>query len=166
MLPDLLEKNLLLVICGTAVANYSANVGSYYAGAGNRFWPVLFEVGLVPVMLNSKDYQKLIEYGIGLTDLAKNKAGSDNNISINAFDIKSFEKKIKYYSPKVVCFNGKKAAKIYLRKKNVEFGLQKERIESTYLFIAPSTSRAANRWWDQKWWEELSHFIKGLERNE
>ncbi len=155
MLPDLLKRNLRVVICGTAVANYSAKVGSYYAGAGNKFWRVLFEVGLTPVMLNSKDYQKLLKYGIGLTDLAKNKAGPDSKIPSHAFDIERFKKKIQDCRPKVVCFNGKKAAKIYLRKKYVEFGLQKEQIESTHLFVAPSTSRAANRWWDQKWWQEI-----------
>lgn len=160
MLPDLLKKNLRVVICGTAVANYSAKVGSYYAGAGNKFWRVLFEVGLTPVTLNSKDDQKLLKYGIGLTDMAKNKAGPDSKIPCHAFDIERFEEKIQKYCPKVVCFNGKKAAKIYLRKKNVEFGLQKEQIGSTHLFVAPSTSGAANRWWDQKLWQKLSDFIK------
>jgi len=162
MLQDLLRKNMRLVICGTAVANYSAKVSSYYAGAGNKFWRVLFEVGLIPVMLNSKDYKKLVEYWIGLTDLAKNKTGPDIKIPSHAFDTRSFEKKIQDCQPKVVCFNGKKAAKIYLHKKYVEFGLQEERIGGTYLFVAPSTSASANRWWDQKWWEELSKFIKEL----
>ncbi len=160
MLPDLLKKNLQVVICGTAVANYSAKVGSYYAGSGNKFWQVLYEVGLTPIILDSRDYKKLINYGIGLTDLAKNKAGSDSKIPSHAFDIEKFKKKILKYSPKVIFFNGKNAAKIYLNKKRVEFGFQKETIGSTRLFVAPSTSGAAKRWWDKKWWQELSDFIK------
>jgi TDG/mug DNA glycosylase family protein len=160
MLPDLLDENLRVVICGTAVANYSAKAGSYYAGAGNKFWQVLRDVGLTPIMLNSEEYQKLLVYRIGLTDLAKKIAGSDNTIPSDAFDIEGFEKKIQNYRPKVVCFNGKRTAEIYLRKKCVEFGFQKEKIASSRLFVAPSTSGVAKRWWDQKRWQELSDFIK------
>jgi len=160
MLPDLLKKNLRVVICGTAVANYSAKVVSYYAHPGNQFWQVLYETGLTPYKLNPKDYQKLLEYGIGLTDLAKNKAGSDSEVPSHAFDIEEFKRKIRCYRPKVVCFNGKKAAKIYLREKCVKYGPQKEQIGSPRLFVAPSTSGAAKRWWDQKWWQELSDIIK------
>ncbi len=160
MLPDLLEKNLRVVICGTAVANYSQRVGSYYAGVGNKFWRVLHEVGLTSIELKSEDYGNLLKYGVGLTDLAKNKAGSDRGLSRDDFDIEGFEKNIQDYHPKVVCFNGKKAAKFYLGKKYVEYGFQTKQIGITRLFVAPSTSGAAKRWWDQKWWQELSNSIK------
>lgn len=160
MLPDLLEKNLRVLICGTAVANYSAKVESYYAGVGNKFWCVLHEVGLTPVKLKSEDYRNLLKYGIGLTDLVKNKAGPDRGLSRDDFDIEGFEIKIQCYRPKAICFNGKKAAKVYLDKKDVEYGFQKKQIGTSRLFVAPSTSEAAKRWWNQKWWQELSNSIK------
>ncbi len=160
MLPDLLKKNLRVVICGTGVSNYSAKVGSYYAGAGNKFWQVLYDVGLTPVKLSSKDYQRLLEYGIGLTDLVKNKVGTDRSFSRCDFDVEEFEKKIQKYKPKVVCFNGKKAAKVYFNEKDVKYGFQKKQIGCTRFFVAPSTSNTANRWWDPKWWQKLSDFIK------
>ncbi len=37
MMEDVLDYNLKLVICGTAVSNYSAKVEEYYAGRGNKF---------------------------------------------------------------------------------------------------------------------------------
>ena len=57
--------------------------------------------------------------------------------------------------PKIVCFNGKNAAKAFLNTNNVDYGYQNEKINTTEIFIAPSTSGAANRFWDKKKWKEL-----------
>jgi TDG/mug DNA glycosylase family protein len=159
MLSDLLKKNLMVVICGTAVAKCSAERGSYYVGVGNKFWSVLYKVRLTPIQLKTENYQVLLKYGIGLTDLVKKKAGTDDKLSSDDFDVKEFKRKIQDFCPKIVCFNGKKAAKVVLCKK-VEYGYQKELIGISRLFVAPSTSGVAKRWWDQKWWQELSDFIK------
>ena len=44
VLPDVLERGLKVVFCGTALGPTSAQVGAYYAGPGNQFWDVLFSV--------------------------------------------------------------------------------------------------------------------------
>ncbi len=160
MLPDLLKKDLTLIICGTAVGKHSAERVSYYASAGNRFWSVLYEVGLTPILLKSENYQDLLKYGIGLTDLVKKKAGSDSKLSPDDFEVEGFKRKIQDLRPKVVCFNGKKAAKVVLRKKRVEYGYQKEQIGIIRLFVAPSSSGAVKRWWDPEPWRKLSDSIK------
>src|ERR1700744_1471316 len=99
MLPDLLSQNLKLVICGTAVGAKSALRQAYYAGPGNKFYSILFTTGLSPVMLLPKDYSKLLDYGIGLTDLVKSQAGMDHTLKKENFDILNFRKKIKKYAP-------------------------------------------------------------------
>jgi TDG/mug DNA glycosylase family protein len=76
-LPDLLAGNLKLVIVGTAAGPTSARKRLYYAGPGNRFYRTLHEVGLTPIELPPSDYAKLLDYGIGLTDLAKGTSGPD-----------------------------------------------------------------------------------------
>lgn len=76
------------------------------------------------------------------------------------FRVLGFQRKIQYYRPKIVCFNGKKAAKVCLNKKHVEYGLQKKQIGFTRLFVAPSTSGTAKRWWNQGWWQKPSIYIK------
>jgi len=159
VLPDLLEENLLLVICGTAVGRYSAKTGCYYADPRNKFWRVLYEVGLTPVRLCPERYRDLINYGIGLVDVVKRRVGSDKDLSTNDFDVHGFKQKIERYCPKVVCFNGKKVAKLVLHRREVKYGYQKERIGDTRLFVAPSTSGAAGRWWDIKWWQKLADDI-------
>jgi TDG/mug DNA glycosylase family protein len=66
------------------------------------------------------------------------------------------------HAPRILCFNGKRAAREALRQKKVQFGLQPTTFGRTLLFVAPSTSAAARRWWDLKVWEELAELVRGL----
>jgi len=158
VLEDLLQDGLNIVFCGTAAGTQSAKRKAYYAGLGNRFYPTLFACKITPRLLNSEEYSLLIEHKIGLTDLAKLAFGMDKALKKNDFDTQQFEEKIKKYNPKCVCFNGKQAAKIYLRKKKtseITYGFQTETIGKTKLYVAPSTSRAGNKYWDEKKWHDL-----------
>lgn len=159
MLPDVLAPNLLVVICGTAVENHSATTGLYYAGRGNRFWPPLYTVGLIPHSLKPEQYQELLTYKTGLADLVKCTAGMDNALKSTDFDIVGFENKILRYKPKVVCFNGKKAAQVYLSRTKVEYGFLPEKVGETLLYVAPSTSGAAIAHWDEGLWRKLVEFV-------
>jgi hypothetical protein len=50
----------------------SAAKRQYYAGRGNQFWKVLYDVCLTGgQILTPVDFGRLLEFGIGLTDLAK-----------------------------------------------------------------------------------------------
>ena len=69
-------NDLDLVIVGTGPGRASAKRRHYYAGPGNRFWHMLHEVGLTPIELRPGHYAKLLDYGIGLTDLAKGACGA------------------------------------------------------------------------------------------
>lgn len=154
MLTDILTYNLKIVICGTAAGNKSAELKQYYAGRGNRFWKTLHETSLTPSLLTPADYEKLPSFGLGLTDLVKTKSGMDKALAKGDYDLDSFRAKIEKYAPKIICFNGKKAAESYLQRW-VDYGLQPETIGKTKLFVAPSTSGAASRYWDLKTWCKL-----------
>ena len=154
MLPDILEHDLRIVFCGTAVGEKSATLQMYYAGPGNRFWKVLIEVGLTPVRLEPKQYAELPKYGLGLTDLVKNASGPDSRIDFTASALEVLRSKVLKFQPGILCFNGKKAAKEFPGR-SVHYGLQRERIQNTRLFVTPSTSGAANGYWDVEWWFEL-----------
>ena len=63
VLPDVLERGLKVVFCGTAVGPTSAQVGAYYAGPGNQFWDVLFRLGVTPRWLRPDEFKTLLGYG-------------------------------------------------------------------------------------------------------
>ena len=77
VLPDVLAPGLRLVFCGTAAGKELARRAAYYAHPQNRFWRALFEAGLTPRLLRPEEYAEALQWGIGLTDLAKHASGMD-----------------------------------------------------------------------------------------
>jgi len=159
VLPDVLAANLRLVVCGTAAGSRSAQLNHYYAGDGNRFWSLLGKLGLTPRRLLPEEADLLLTFGIGLTDLVQGQSGADSEIDFSRTGAASLTWKVLALQPRVLCFNGKRAAQEYLQSKSVDYGLQPGRIGSTRLFVAPSTSTAANRSWDAAYWRELADLV-------
>ena len=159
ILPDVLGPDLKIVFCGTAAGRKSADLGYYYAGNGNKFWKTLFSTGLTPRLLLPSEFRELIAWGIGLTDMVKDKSGMDSSLTRSDFRNNGLVEKIRKYSPKILCFNGKKAAKEFYGYDRVEYGLQEKGVYDTRIFIAPSTSGAANGYWDINRWVELKNLI-------
>ena len=159
MLADVLREELEVVFCGTAVGKKSASRGAYYAGPGNKFWRTLFEMELTPRLFQPSEFPELLGCGIGLTDLVKTRAGRDSALSASDFDWQSLYEKVKKFFPHVLAFNGKRAAEAFLDHP-VTYGLQKEKIGDTFLFVLPSTSGAASGYWDEVYWAELADFLK------
>jgi TDG/mug DNA glycosylase family protein len=158
-LSDLIGRGLDIVFAGTAAGTKSAAMKAYYAGDGNKFYDTLYRIGLTPEQLKPEDYEKLREYRVGLTDLAKHASGPDNTLSKTDFDIEGFRKKIEECQPKILAFNGKKAAKVFLNRNTVNYGIQDQTIGKTKIYVLPSTSGMASRWWDQTYWKDLAKDI-------
>ena len=160
MLPDLLLPGLRLVVCGSAAGDRSAKVGAYYAGPGNKFWMTLHHIGLTPRQLDPSEYGSLLEYGIGLTDVVKGQSGMDSVIDFRHPERGDLRARILANTPRWLCFNGKRAAQEHLRTRMVKYGLQAEPVGVTKLFVAPSTSGAANGAWDLSVWEQLADLVR------
>ena len=131
MLDDVLARNLTVVFCGTAAGHRSAQQRAYYAGPGNRLWRTLAVIGLTPEQLSPADFARLLDYGIGLTDLAKGQAGSDRDLRIDRADVLLLRSRIVMYQPQYLCFNGKRAAQVFLGRSPVDYGVQRRSEEHT-----------------------------------
>jgi TDG/mug DNA glycosylase family protein len=160
ILPDILAAGLRVIFCGTAAGKVSAKKRAYYAGPGNRFWPTLYEIKLTPRRLEPVEFPKALEFGIGLTDVAKAVSGADSDLPRHGFDAESLRRKITQWAPEALAFNGKRAAKEFFGG-SVSYGRQSERVGSTVVFVLPSTSGAARRYWDISYWHELAEFVLG-----
>lgn len=163
MLNDLLADGLKLVVCGSAAGTKSAQVGHYYAGPGNRFWRTLADVGLTPRELAPAEYELLLRFGVGLTDLVKGQAGSDSAIRFGD-DADSLRQRILRHQPRYLAFNGKRSAKEFFRVPRVEYGVHPATIGRTVLFVAPSTSGAARASWDLDQWRRLAELVAAGEK--
>jgi TDG/mug DNA glycosylase family protein len=133
-----------------------------YAGSGNEFWPILARVGLTPRQLAPREFRELPKYGIGLTDLAKYVAGADESVAESDFDVECFRHTIENAAPRALAFNGKRAAGVFFDRptSDASYGCQAERIGDTVIFILPSTSGSARRYWDESHWRDLAEFVK------
>jgi TDG/mug DNA glycosylase family protein len=68
-LPDHLAPDLRILFVGINPGLRSAAVGHHYAGHSNRFWKLLYDAALVPEPLTYHDDERLLEWGLGLTNL-------------------------------------------------------------------------------------------------
>jgi double-stranded uracil-DNA glycosylase len=155
VLPDVIAPGLRVVFTGTAVGSASARAGAYYAGPGNAFWATLHRVGLTPRKLQPAEYETLIEYGLGLTDVCKAASGSDREVGTASFDVVRFVALVEANQPRFVAFNGKRAAEVVLDR-SVEYGRQLDRLANVDVFVLPSTSAAARGYWNLSYWQQLA----------
>ena len=164
VLPDILKSDLNIVFCGMAAGNKSAEVKEYYAGPGNRFWRVLADTGLTPELLQPAQFRELLNFGIGLTDVAKYAFGKDADIPSSDRDPRAVRSKILRYSPKILAFNGKAAAATFYgcRTGVIRYGLQEAVLGSTSIYVLPSTSGSANGYWDVSYWRKLADRFRAL----
>ncbi len=144
-----------IVFCGTAAGTASAKARTYYAGPGNAFWQALHLTGLTPVKLVPAEFERLPEYGLGLTDICKVSYGSDAEVGTAEFDVAGLQEKIARAEPAFLAFNGKNAARGALER-DVAYGLQEEQIGGGAVWVLPSTSGAARRFWKIEPWQELA----------
>lgn len=165
ILPDLLLPGLDLVLCGTAPSPASARRRAYYAGPGNRFWPILAETGLTPRQLAPEEYELLPEFGIGLTDIVKSASGVDADIPGDAYDAASLAQRIRAVRPRHVGFVGKNAAARFLglASARLAYGPAMAPADFPPIFVLPSTSGAARGAWDTQPWHALARRVKRRE---
>lgn len=114
----------------------------YYAGPGNHFWKLLHASGLTPTLVNFEQDYKLVEYGIGLTNIVSR--ATKSSAELTKLEIKEgakiIEDKLRLFRPKVAVFNGKCIYEVFANKHNFNFGLQPDLIDKTAIWVVPSSS--------------------------
>ena len=130
-----------LIIVGCNPSESSVRAGHYYAGRSNLFWPALFESGVVPEPFNYPDDRRVIEFGIGLTDLVKRPTRGIEELKREDFAEGRIvlSQKLEEFCPRVVAFNGKMTYEQFAQRK-CNYGLQKELLYGAQVYVLPSTS--------------------------
>jgi mismatch-specific thymine-DNA glycosylase len=132
-------------------------VGHYYAGRDNEFWPLIFESGVVPEPFDYRDDKRVIEFGIGLTDLVKRPSKTAEEIAREDFAEGRIvlSQKLEEFAPRVVAFNGKMKYEVIAQRK-CNFGLQKESLYGARVYVLPQTPGPPLKTKNEK----LQHFRK------
>ena len=109
----MLAPGLRVVIAGTIAAWDRVEQEHFYAGAGNKFWVLLHESGLIPHLLTPAQEELLPQHGVGLMDLIRTEPSPPGEPP--RFDVVSFLRTIKRYRPAALAFVSKTAASSYAR---------------------------------------------------
>lgn len=163
ILPDLLAPGLCAVFCGTAAGTASARRGHYYAGPGNRFWPMLAGCGITPRLLRPEEDHLLPGMGFGLTDLAKTAFGQDAEIPKTAWDAPGLFARITACAPGTLAFTSLTAARLALGRNDLQAGPVAEdpRLQGIRLWALPSPSGAARGSFDPQVWQDFAASLRG-----
>jgi mismatch-specific thymine-DNA glycosylase len=156
-----------LVIVSCNPTESSVRVGHYYAGRDNEFWPILFESGVVPEPFDYHDDKRVIEFGIGLTDLVKRPSKSSDSLSREDFAEGRIvlSQKLEEFAPRVVAFNGKLTYAQFAQRK-CKCGLQKENLYGARVYVLPCTPGLPTQGKSEKMqhFRKLAQLLKRLEK--
>ena len=164
ILSDILAPGLRVLFCGTAAGTASARRGHYYAGPGNRFWPMLAETGLTPRLLRPEEDRLMPEFGLGLTDLAKEVAGMDHQIPPKAYAPARLVDLVALWRPSIVAFTSLTAARKALAAPGLRAGRLRDdaRLPGVALFALPSPSGAARATFAPGPWHDLARHAAAI----
>ena len=143
MLPDFLESELAIVFVGFNPSLKSAELGHYYAGPGNQFWPFLHEAGFTDRRLRPDEDHLILSYGVGLTDFVKRgtRGMSDLRDAEYHEGYRDLLEKLLPIQPRLICFNGKSGYQKVIGAR-CDYGLHVDTLEGIPIYLAPSTSGA------------------------
>lgn len=143
-LPDHLTPNLDIVIIGTNPGLYAAYKGHHYAGPGTHIWKCLYLSGLTPEPMTADDDYKLLQVGIGFTNMVAR--ATKGSADLTRKEIKEGSQvlleKLQKFKPKIAVFNGKLIYEVFSGNKDFHFGRQPDFVDgtNTYMWVMPSSS--------------------------
>lgn len=148
-LPDYLEPGLDIVLVGINPSLYSVQQGHYYARPGNRFWTAANRAGLFGEPLGPETDARVLEFGIGLTDVVKRPTAAAADLQARDYRrwTPVLTEKIKRFKPRIVCFQGIGGYRNYLGyglglagPARLRPGRQDRMLEASVVFLVPSPS--------------------------
>lgn len=107
-LPDHIRAGLSILFVGINPGIRSAQTGHHFAGPSNRFWPLLYESGLVSDPIRHDQDWRLPEWGLGLTNLIPRATRRIDALAAEDYraGIAVLTRKVRRYRPNVVALLG------------------------------------------------------------
>src|SRR5437667_10097727 len=104
---------------------------------------MLYKSGVVPEPFDYHDDKRVIEFGVGLTDLVKRPTKGIEELKREDYAEGRIvlSQKLEEFAPHVVAFNGKLTYEQFAQRK-CKFGIQKEMLYGARVYVLPSTSGA------------------------
>ena len=140
--PDVIAPRLHVLFVGINPGLYSGAVGHHFARPGNRFWPALHRGGFTERQLAPEAERVLLKRGYGITNIVSVSTAAASELAPRQLKAggRRLAEKIRRYRPRVVAILGLDAYRIAFNNPKAGFGLQKERIGSSIIWLLPNPS--------------------------
>jgi double-stranded uracil-DNA glycosylase len=153
-LRDRIAPGLRVLFVGINPGVRSAVTGHHFAGYSNKFWKLLWESRLVPEPVTYLDDDRLVEWGIGITNLVPRPSPGIDDLEPAEYlaGWAVLERKIKRYRPATVAFVGvtlyrairpllePKSPARPTREREETVGLRPETIHGARIVVLPNPS--------------------------
>src|SRR6266571_1266233 len=158
--PDVLAPGLRVVFCGINPGRGSAAAGAHFANPRNDFWRLLHAAKFTPRLYAPEEQQEVLKQGIGITNAAYRTTRGSGDLRRIDFEGASerLERIARELRPRWIGFVGKEAYRGTFGERP-SLGEQSRRLETTRLFVLPSTSPPNPTVpWDERlrWFRELA----------
>jgi TDG/mug DNA glycosylase family protein len=139
---DLLAPGLRVLFCGINPGLYSGAVGHHFARPGNRFWPVLHTAGFTNRELKPEEEEKLLDWGVGITNLVNRATASASEVSRSELIAgrDTLEEKARRLKPFVLAVLGIGAFRSAFQLPRTKLGQQEMTLGDTLLWVLPNPS--------------------------
>lgn len=139
---DVVAEGLLILFCGINPGLESARVGHHFARSGNRFWKALHRSGLTPDLLAPDDDRRLLEYGLGVTNLVDRATPSAAHLEREELrqGAKALSTKVQWLRPKAVAVLGLGAYRVGFDRPQAPLGEQPGGLCGARLWVLPNPS--------------------------
>jgi TDG/mug DNA glycosylase family protein len=142
-LRDVVAPDLRLLFVGINPGLRSAQVGHHFAGPGNPFWRLLHAADLVGAPLASDEDRRLLELGLGITNLCPRATRSAAELRPDelAAGARALERKVRRLKPRAVALVGITLYKqLFRRGRDGGPGPKTETLGGAPVFVVPNPS--------------------------
>lgn len=168
-LKDIVAPDLRALFVGINPGLRSAALGHNFAGPGNPFWRLLHAAALTDRPLAFTDERKLLDYGLGITNLCARPSRSAAELTREelAAGARLLEKRVRRYRPAAVVFVGLTIyQQIFRRDATPGAGPKPQLFGGVPIFVVPNPSglNASFPGFQQKlvWFAALREWLDAL----
>lgn len=145
VLPDYVQSGLRVLFVGINPGLRSAAIGHHFAGHSNRFWKLLFESKLVSEPLRPEEDSRLLEWGLGLTNIVRRATPGIDTLTADEYAAgrNRLITVVRRHQPRLVALLGVTIYRYLFPSQDrrpMSLGLQAQTLAGTQVFVLPNPS--------------------------
>lgn len=145
---DLIDQRTRLLFVGINPGLWTAAVNAHFARGGNRFWPALYEAGMLPTSVDARagmsdaDAEMVLGAGIGITNVVPRASARADELSRQELidGGRRLTKLVAENRFEVIAILGLTAFRQAFDRRTALAGRQEERLADTELWVLPNPS--------------------------